>query len=114
MYAYTTLYVNVLFASTSKYCMVVVNLQQIGPVPHRFVSREDLACVLEAAEEIRSDTPEEELTQILSEWETGLTWRSLEPTPVEDAWYTRALLVLCLRGLRGEMAPDFYYLGTDN
>lgn len=94
--------------------MVVVNLQQIGPVPHRFVSREDLACVLEAAEAIQADTPWAELTQILSEWETGLTWRSLEPTPVDEAWYTRALLVLCLRGLRGEMAPDFYYLGGDS
>ena len=25
-----------------------------------------------------------------------------------------AKLVTCLRGLRGEMAPDFYYLGTDS
>jgi hypothetical protein len=94
--------------------MVVVNLQQIGPVPHRFVSREDLATVLAAAEEIISDTPWDELTAILCDWETGLTWRSLDSRPVEDAWYTRALLVVCLRGLRGEMAPDFYYLGTDS
>jgi len=94
--------------------MVVVNLQQIGPVPHRFVSGAELATVLEAAEEIIQDTPWDELATILCEWETGLTWRSLEPAPVDEAWYTRALLVLCLRGLRGEMAPDFYYLGTDN
>lgn len=94
--------------------MVLVNLQQIGPVPHRFVSRAELAVVLEAAEEIIADTPESDLDEILSEWETGLTWRSLEVAPVEENWYTRALLVVCLRGLRGETAPDFYYLGTDN
>ena len=94
--------------------MVVVNLQQIGPVPHRMVATEDLVTILAAAEEIYTDTAEEELTQILADWETGLTWRSLETAPVEDAWYTRALLVTCLRGLRGETAPVFYYLGTDS
>ena len=94
--------------------MVVVNLQQIGLVPHRFVSTEDLGTILQAAEEIISDTDHAELDHILADWETGLTWRSLETAPVEDAWYTRALLVLCLRGLRGEMAPDFYYLGGDS
>lgn len=92
--------------------MVVVNLQQIGPVPHRFVSREELGIVLESAEEIIADTPESELDEILCEWETGLTWRSLEATPVDDAWYSRALLLTCLRGLRGEIAPQFYYFST--
>jgi hypothetical protein len=90
--------------------MIVVNLQQIGPVPHRFVTRAELAVCLEAAEEIMADTPESELTEILCEWETGLTWRSLETAPVTEAWYTRALLVTCLRGLRGETAPQFYWL----
>lgn len=94
--------------------MVVVNLQHVGPVPHRFVCREELATVLEAAEEIIRDTPESELDEILAEWETGLTWRALEATPVDDAWYSRALLLTCLRGLRGEIAPQFYYFSTDN
>jgi hypothetical protein len=53
--------------------MVVVNLQQIGPVPHRMVATEDLATILAAAEEIITDTAEAELTQILADWETGLT-----------------------------------------
>jgi len=94
--------------------MVVVNLQQIGPVPHRWVSTEDLVTILQAAEEIIADTDHAELAQILADWETGLTWRSLETAPVEDAWYTRALLVVCLQGLRGETAPVFYYLGGDS
>lgn len=94
--------------------MIVVNLQQIGPVPHRFVSREELGVVLESAEEIMADTPESELDEILCEWETGLTWRALEARPVDDAWYSRALLVTCLRGLRGEIAPQFYYFSRDD
>jgi hypothetical protein len=94
--------------------MVVVNLTQIGPVPHRFVTTEELGIVYESAQEIISDTPESELDDILAEWETGLTWRSLEATPVDDAWYSRALLLTCLRGLRGEIAPQFYYFSRDN
>ena len=94
--------------------MVVINLQQIGPVPHRFVTQAELAVIHEAATEIIEDTPETELDEILAEWETGLTWRSLEAQPVDDAWYHRALLVVCLRGLRGEIAPQFYYFSKDS
>jgi hypothetical protein len=94
--------------------MVVVNLTQIGPVPHRFVTQEELGIVYESAQEIIRDTPESELDAILAEWETGLTWRALEAQPVDDAWYSRALLLTCLRGLRGEIAPQFYYFSRDN
>lgn len=94
--------------------MVVVNLQHVGPVPHRFVVKEELGIVLEAAEQILADTPESELDEILAEWETGLTWRALEAAPVDDAWYHRALLVTCLRGLRGEIQPQFYWFAPDS
>lgn len=94
--------------------MVVVNLQHVGPVPHRFVCQEELGIIKESAEEIIRDTPESDLDEILAEWETGLTWRALEATPVDDAWYSRALLLTCLRGLRGEIAPQFYYFSKDN
>lgn len=88
--------------------MIVVNLQQIGPVPHKFCSREELAVVLSTAEEIMADTDAEVLEEILAEWETALTWASLEPGGVTEEWYYRALLVTCCRGLRGEMTPQFY------
>lgn len=88
--------------------MIVVNLQQIGPVPHKFCSREELAVILETADLIMADTDHEDLTTILAEWETALTWASFEPTPVTEEWYYRALLVTCIRGLRGEIAPQFY------
>ena len=88
--------------------MIVVNLQQIGPVPPRFCNESELACVLETAEEIMAQTPDETLAEILTEWETGLTWASLEPGSVTEEWYYRALLLTCIRGLRGEMRPVWW------
>jgi len=88
--------------------MIVVNLQQIGFVPHRFCEPAELAVVLQIAEDIMATTDVDQLDQILMEWETALIWRSLETRPVDDEWYYRALLLTCCRGLRGEMAPDFY------
>ena len=88
--------------------MIVVNLQQIGPVAHKFCEPAELAIVLAVAEEIQADTDCDSLAEILVEWETALTWRSFEQPPVDEEWYYRALLVTCLRGLRGEMRPQFY------
>lgn len=90
--------------------MIVVNLQQIGPVAPRFCSPEELTCVLETAEEIMATTPADVLVEILTEWEIGLTWASLDTRPVDEEWYYRALLLTCIRGLRGEMRPVFYTL----
>ena len=88
--------------------MIVVNLQQIGPVPHKFCSPEELAVVLSTAEEIIADTDHDVLAEILEEWEIGLTWASLDPEPVDEEWYYRALLLTCIRGLLGQMRPVFY------
>jgi len=88
--------------------MIVVNLQQIGPVPHKFCRPEELAVVYSVAQEIMATTEETALVEILVEWETALTWDSISAEPVTEEWYYRALLVTCIRGLRGEMRPDFY------
>ena len=94
--------------------MIVVNLQQIGPVAHRFCTREELMAVYQAAAEIIDTTESEILAEILTEWETALTWRSLDPQPVDEEWYYRALLLTCCRGLRGEIAPQFYTINRDS
>ena len=88
--------------------MIVVNLQQLGPVPHRFCSVAELAVILAVAEEIMATTDTDTLTEILVEWETALTWDSITEGPITEEWYYRALLVTCIRGLRGEMRPNFY------
>jgi len=92
----------------------MVNLTDIGPVAPFLASPADLQHIHAAAEEIYATTGEEELTQVLDSWETGLTWRSLDGTTVDDAWYCRALLVTCLRGLRGESAPKIWPLTPDH
>lgn len=92
----------------------MIDFAQIGPVPPYLSSHADLREVLTAAEQIMATTTESDLDEILDQWEMGLTWRSLEAEPVDSAWYVRALLVTCLRGLRGETAPKYRVLpGTD-
>ena len=92
-------------------CMLLVaNLQHLGPVPHRVVTREQLQDVLRCAEEILDETDADVLDSIILEWSTALTWTSLGEGAVDDAWYTRALLVVCLQGLRGEIQPQIYTL----
>jgi hypothetical protein len=94
--------------------MIVVNLQHCGPVPHKFCSTEELAVVLAVAEEILADQPDDEImTQILAEWECALLWDSMASKTVTEQWYYRALLLTCVRGLRGEIQPQFYFLGDD-
>lgn len=90
--------------------MVLIDFAQIGPVAPHVSSRADLLEVLAAAEHIMETTAESDLDGVLDSWEMGLTWRSLASEPVGDAWYVRALLVMCLRGLRGESAPKFQVL----
>jgi hypothetical protein len=88
--------------------MIVVNLQQLGLVPHKTCSPEELAVVYEIAREIMGSTETDVLAEILVEWETALIWRSLESQPVDEQWYYRALLLTCIRGLQGDIRPDFY------
>lgn len=88
----------------------MVNLNLIGPVAPFLVSAQDLREVLATAEQILASTTESDLVTLLDSWETGLTWRSLDAEPVDSVWYVRALLVTCLRGLRGELAPKYHVL----
>jgi hypothetical protein len=88
--------------------MIVVNLQQIGPSEPRFCEPAELSVIYTIAQDIMQSTDSDTLDQILTEWETALCWRSLEEPAVGDEWYYRALLLTCIRGLRGEMRPNFY------
>jgi hypothetical protein len=90
--------------------MVMIDFAQIGPVAPYLSSHADLVEVLAAAEQIMVSHTESDLDEVLDQWEMGLTWRSLDGTGVDDAWYVRALLLVCLRGLRGESAPKFTLL----
>ena len=84
--------------------MVIVNLTHIADIPDRVSSREELAIVLETAEEILESTPAEVLLEIMSEWETALVYAADVPG---EEWYWRALLLTCCRGLLGLHRPKF-------
>ena len=88
--------------------MIVVNLQQIGPSMPRYCEPEELAVILRIAEDIMETCKPDDLAAILMEWEIALCWASLDAGTLEDEWYYRALLLTCIRGLRGEMRPVFY------
>lgn len=91
--------------------MIVVNLQQIGPSMPRYCEPEELGVIYTVAQDIMASCEPDVLTDILTEWETALCWRSLETEPVGEEWYYRALLLTCIRGLRGEMRPVFHSAG---
>lgn len=90
--------------------MVVINFTEFGPVAPHIVGSEVLAEVLASATDIIDSTPEAVLDEILDEWTTALTWRAFDPAPVDTDWYLRALLCVCMRGLRGEIAPKFHWI----
>ena len=74
----------------------------------RYCEPAELAVIYTVAQDIMASCEPDVLTDILQEWETALCWRSLEQEPVDDEWYYRALLLTCIRGLRGEIRPVFY------
>jgi len=92
--------------------MIVVNLQHIAPVAPMQVTPAVLQEVLSTAEDLLATTPEEVMDEILEEWAIGLAWAAVTDSVPNSDWYLRALLLTCCRGLRGESAPKFYFIGS--
>jgi hypothetical protein len=88
--------------------MILIDLHLLGLVPPCSATAAELAAVLACAEELEATTDPDVMATILTEWELALTWTSLSPDRVNEQWYYQALLVLCLRGLRGEMRPVWW------
>jgi hypothetical protein len=87
--------------------MPVAFLQHLGPVAPREYTARELRDILHSCETLlASGAPEDALDDWLDKQETALTWRALDVELVDAEWYARAMLIECLRGLRGERAPD--------
>jgi len=86
--------------------LILVNLNHIAPVPPYQVSIEDLQQVLANCQAMFEDYLEEDLTQLLVDWEAALSYSALSGTMIAEDWYIRALICVCLRGLRGEECPN--------
>ena len=94
--------------------MFIVSFDQICAVPPARVSEPRLQEILSACENLIRVVPEQELGHTIQAWSTALIWQSVLPQGLDGAWYDRALFVTCLRGLRGESAPDFWVETDDD
>lgn len=83
--------------------MIIVSFNDIAPVAPQNVDKSILAAVLYGCNKLLDEATYDEITQSLTDWETDLFMNSLAP---DDDWYTRALVCICLRGLRGELRPN--------
>jgi len=86
--------------------MVIVNFQDLGPVLPYAPSRQELHEVLSGCHDLLQEYTWRELDAVIGDWELALTWASLDDH-VNSEWYSRALVCVCLRGLRGEILPKF-------
>ena len=84
--------------------MILVNLNHLAPVPPYSVTIEDLRQILFNCWDMYEEFEEEALTQLLSDWETALSYVTIQS--VTDEWYIRAVICVRLRGLRGEECPN--------
>jgi len=80
-----------------------VNFSEIANVPPQDVHPTVIHTVYTDAQELIESCDPDSLNETLLDWEVDLVMTHANPT--ED-WYTRALLLICLRGLRGDLRPN--------
>ena len=84
-----------------------MDFKEFGPVQARMVDKYELRSIYKGACVILDTYSPEAVEQLLQDWDMALTWASLAEEAVDDDWYTRALLCVCLRGLRGDRKPEW-------
>jgi hypothetical protein len=87
--------------------MVLINFAKFGPVPPRLVLKPELRAIYTGAQNLLADYSWEEVEHFIKDWEIALMWTSRSEQDVTDEWYTRALIIMCLRGLMGQIRPEF-------
>ena len=83
--------------------MIIVSFNQIANVPPQNVQGQVLRNILHDAQILIDNIDYTALTSSLIDWECDLFMSSESP---DQDWYTRALVCICLRGLRGETCPN--------
>ena len=66
----------------------------------------ELKELLRGAEEMLEEFEPEVIDEMLQDWEIGLHWTSVTSARLDPEWYTRAALIMAIRGLRGERKPN--------
>jgi hypothetical protein len=87
--------------------MILIDFRDFGPVAPRAYNREDLQEILASSQALLADFTPEDISEFLCDWTATLMWSAISEGSVDDTWYDRAVIVLCLRGLRGELQPKF-------
>jgi len=82
--------------------VIIVNFSTLANVPPQNVHKDVLAAVLYGCNKLLDESTYDELSDSLRDWEYELFSSEM----VDDDWYTRALVCMCLRGLRGESRPN--------
>ena len=94
--------------------MVIIGFASIATdIAPRMFSSFELGLILRGAEQCLEDYSTEAVDAMLVDWETTLLWSLLHGEPQTAEWYMRALLIVCMRGLRGEIRPDFTWINHD-
>ena len=70
----------------------------------------ELIAIKSGADYIYQEFPDSHIDQLLDQWETALRYHALGPDALTDDWFTRALLCIALRGMRGQRRPKFFCL----
>lgn len=87
--------------------MIVVDFRDFGPVPPHAVELADLRGILATSEALLADYDWATVAELLADWTAALMWQAISEQAMTDEWYQRAVTVICLRGLRGELQPKF-------
>ena len=90
--------------------MIIVNFNQIADVPPQSVQGIVLSKVLENCTKLIESTDYDDLSTTLNKWEFDLFLESAQP---DQDWYTRAIVCICLRGLRGECLPNILNISEE-
>ena len=85
--------------------MIIVDFHEYGPVAPRTIDPHELREIYRGCRAMMAEFEPDHIQELLEDWEIALAWSSTDGAPVAADWYTRALVVMCLRGLRGERAP---------
>ena len=89
--------------------MVLLDFREYGCAAPRLMDTYELAIIYTAAQEIYQEFSDAAVEAMLEDWEIGLTWISTDSAWDSD-WYTRAALVVALRGLRGDRKPTWIHI----
>ena len=83
--------------------MIIVSFNDIADVPPQNVRPDVLSNMYQNCLRLVDEVPYDDLTTSLMEWELDLFCNS---NNVNEDWYTRALVCICLRGIRGDSRPN--------